>query len=132
MGSLADLAAVFGSDKLAAYRDPASGFRCRDAIKAIIAECLLQNSTGHWLTLLWQRGFWAAEVYDWKTLYASEGFRALEMTQCVHLPQGNNITLLRSPLRFNGVRPEIGRPAPRLGADTARISAQMQLKGACE
>ncbi|AHF78753.1 L-carnitine dehydratase/bile acid-inducible protein F [Sodalis praecaptivus] len=132
MGSLADLAAVFGSDKLAAYRDPTSGFRCRDAIKAIIAECLMQNSTGHWLTLLWQRGFWAAEVYDWKTLYASEGFRALEMTQCVHLPQGKDITLLRSPLRFNGVRPEIGRPAPRLGADTARISAHMQLKGAGE
>ncbi|WP_198408762.1 hypothetical protein [Sodalis glossinidius] len=52
------------------------------------------------------------------------------MTQRVRLPAGGEITLLRSPLRFNGVRPEIGRPAPRLGADTTRMSAELNLKEA--
>lgn len=127
MGSVTDLARIFASDRLAAYHDPASWFRCRDDIKAIIADCTQQNSTEHWLTLLRQQGYWAAEVNDWRTLCASEGFRALEITQRVTLTAGKELTLLRRPLRFNGIRPEIGQPAPRLGADTMRISAELHL-----
>ncbi|BAE73447.1 conserved hypothetical protein [Sodalis glossinidius str. 'morsitans'] len=57
MGSVTDLARIFASDRLAAYHDPTSWFRCRDDIKAIIANCTRQRSTAHWLTLRQQQGY---------------------------------------------------------------------------
>ncbi|QKJ87708.1 CoA transferase [Paramixta manurensis] len=128
MGSISQLADIFASERLAAWPDPNSWFHDRDAIKAVIADILINQPTSHWLRLLEQHGYWCADVYDWQTLTASEGFQALAMTQCVPLGADREITLLKSPLRFNGVRPAITHCAPGLGADTSQIRADFHLE----
>ncbi len=127
MGSVIELATIFASDELATYTDPTTWFSQRDEIKALIAAILLRHSTQHWIQRLEQHRYWCAEVYDWKTLYASEGFKALDMTQTITLGSGKKITLLRCPLRINGQRSAVLHPAPRLGIDTARITADFNL-----
>ncbi len=130
MGSVTALAAIFQSDALARYTDPATWFSCRDSIKTLIADILLTRPTEHWTRLLDVHQFWCSEVYDWKTLFASEGFKALDITQRVRLPSGQHIRMLRSPLRINGQRSAIAKSAPRLGEDTASITAGFNLAGA--
>ncbi|TCV94279.1 CaiB/BaiF CoA transferase family protein [Biostraticola tofi] len=129
MGSVTALAAIFQSDELARYTDPATWFSCRDSIKNLIADILLTRPTEHWTRLLDAHEFWCSEVYDWKTLFASEGFKALDITQRVRLPSGQHIRMLRSPLRINGQRSAIAKSAPRLGEDTASITADFNLAG---
>ena len=128
MGAVTDLAAIFDSSELAAWRDPADWFSHRDEIKAQIAEIVIQRPSAHWLALLEKQGYWCAEVQDWKALYASDGFQALEMVQPVTLTSGRTIEQLRCPLRFDSKRVAIQRAAPRLGEDNERIRRDFRIE----
>ncbi|HBM3260419.1 TPA: CoA transferase [Klebsiella michiganensis] len=127
MGSVVELGRILGSPALAEYREPNEWFSRRDEIKQVIAGILATESASFWLERLEDAGYWCAEVTDWPTLTASEGFRALDMTQDVQLDDGKTIAMLKSPLRFNGERTSSSRPAPVLGANTAQIQADFHL-----
>ncbi|MCO4160973.1 CaiB/BaiF CoA transferase family protein [Citrobacter amalonaticus] len=127
MGSVVELGRILGSPALAEYREPNEWFSRRDEIKQVIAGILATESASFWLERLEDAGYWCAEVTDWPTLTASEGFRALDMTQDVQLDDGKTIAMLKSPLRFNGERTSSFRPAPVLGANTAQIQADFHL-----
>lgn len=128
MGSVTELAAILGSDELARYCKPAGWFHQRDEIKALISTILMSHSAPYWVSLLEQSGYWCAEVNDWQTLFESEGFKALDMLQQITSDQGRTITMLKSPIRFNGARYSSSRPAPELDADGQKIAADFQLQ----
>lgn len=127
MGSVVELGKILGSPVLAEYCEPNEWFSRRDEIKQVIAGILAKEGASFWLEKLEEAGYWCAEVSDWSTLRASEGFRALDMTQDVQLDDGKTIVMLKSPLRFNGERTSSSRPAPVLGANTAQIQADFHL-----
>ncbi|MBJ9865034.1 MULTISPECIES: CaiB/BaiF CoA transferase family protein [Citrobacter] len=127
MGSVVELGKILGSPALTKYHEPNEWFSRRDEIKQVIAGILAAESASFWLERLEKAGYWCAEVSNWSTLTASEGFRALDMTQDVRLDDGKTITMLKSPLRFNGKRTSSSRPAPVLGANTAQIQADFHL-----
>ncbi|HBK4730883.1 TPA: CoA transferase [Klebsiella michiganensis] len=127
MGSVVELGKILGSPALTKYHEPNEWFSRRDEIKQVIAGILAAESASFWLERLEKAGYWCAEVSNWSTLTASEGFRALDMTQDVRLADGKTITMLKSPLRFNGKRTSSSHPAPVLGANTAQIQADFHL-----
>lgn len=127
MGSVVELGKILGSPALTEYHEPNEWFSRRDEIKQVIAGILAAESASFWLERLEKAGYWCAEVSNWSTLTASEGFRALDMTQDVRLDDGKTITMLKSPVRFNGKRTSSSRPASVLGANTAQIQADFHL-----
>ena len=128
MGSVVELGEILGSPALAEYRKPDEWFSRRDEIKQVIAGILATDSAAFWVTRLEEAGYWCAEVCDWQTLTASEGFQALDMIQHVKLEDSNTIAMLKSPLRFNGARASSSRPAPVLGASSTQIQADFHLR----
>ncbi len=104
-----------------AGRDPQAA---RDAIKADIAQALAGRDTAHWLGLLQPADIWCAQVLDWPALRASPVWAQLGMERAM-TRDGVALRGLRGPLRINGAALGDGRAAPALGADTARIKAEL-------
>jgi CoA:oxalate CoA-transferase len=81
MGSLPVLGKLLGIPELEKISDSAEGFRRRDELKRLIADRLREHSTEHWLSILDPADIWCAEVLDWPKMFASEGFKQLQMVQ---------------------------------------------------
>lgn len=123
------LAALLGLEtELAPYADqPATWFRERDRIKAIIAEKIATRPIDEWLSILEPADIWCAKVLNWEELMASEGFAVLDMLQTVTRDDDVAIDTTRSPLRINGVRALATRAAPRIGEHSADIRKEFGL-----
>jgi CoA:oxalate CoA-transferase len=115
MGSLAKLARALECPALNGFDQAKSAFARRDEIKAALASHLSQQSTEHWLQRLRAVDYWCAPVLHWHELLEHEAFRCLNMLQTVRRDEGGEIRTTRCPIRFDGVRPESPRAAPRVG-----------------
>lgn len=126
MVSIPYLGELIGSDALAAYSDD-DGFSKRDEIKTVLAEHLATQTTEHWLSILEPKDVWCADVMTWERLLEHEGFKALNMVQ--HVKRNGTISLptLRCPIRVDGDILTAEKGAPRLGEDTAHITAEFNL-----
>ena len=128
MGPLLKLGELIGLD-LSEYEDPKTWFTHRDEIKARLADHLTTRTTADWLGVLEPADYWCAEVYDWPTLLAHEGFRRLQMTQRVQLESGASMETLRCPIRVDGEILFAERGAPKVGADNQRLMADLEVHG---
>ncbi|WP_407177383.1 CaiB/BaiF CoA transferase family protein [Bradyrhizobium sp. STM 3562] len=127
MTPIPKLADLLGLDALAPYRDdPASWFNARDAIKAIIARRLAEQTSDYWLSILEPADIWCAKVLSWPELLESEGFKSLEMLQTVSR-EDVSIRTTRAPLRFNGFRPKGDQAAPKIGEHSAALRREFLL-----
>jgi Predicted acyl-CoA transferases/carnitine dehydratase len=99
-------------------------FQKRDEIKAIIRDVLKHHTTDHWLSLLHKHHLWAAEVKDWKQLSQHEGYKVLGMEQEIRL-QDHSIITTRCPIRIDGEKLYVNKPAPALGKDTEKIKNEL-------
>jgi CoA:oxalate CoA-transferase len=102
-------------------------FRDRDPIKRRIADRIAERPTADWLAVLDPADIWCAEVLDWPTLFASEGFKLLDMVQTVGREDGVSIRTTSVPLRVDGARAHTQRAAPRIGEHTEAIRAEFGL-----
>jgi crotonobetainyl-CoA:carnitine CoA-transferase CaiB-like acyl-CoA transferase len=127
MTPLDKLAAIIGMPEIAGLA-PTAPFTERDSIKRNIAEHIATDTTKHWLAVLEPADIWCAEVLDWPALYASEGFRQLDMIQIVARDDGVALRTTRSPIRVNGERSLIKAGAPRIGEHTAALRAEFGLQ----
>ena len=127
MTPLPKLESLLGIAALGDYADPKSWFGHRDAIKRIIAEHVVTETTEHWLAILEPADIWCAKVLDWPELMESEGFKALDMLQTVTREDNVSITTTRSPLRVNGQRAKTSRAAPLVGEQSAQIRSEFGL-----
>ncbi len=94
---------------LCAERGPDAGFDCRDDIHTILTERLKSESACAIEAALTRRGVWCARVLSWEELLESKSFQALDLLQS---PVDAGATLVRSPLRIDGIRAEVTRLAP--------------------
>ena len=122
------LGALIGLDELTAYEDPKSWFTERDAIKALLRDYLGKQPTEHWLSLLEPADIWCAPVYDWPTMRAHEGYRALDLEQMIRRAEDAvEIRTTRCPIRVDGDRLTSEKAAPTIGMNTEAITSEFGL-----
>ena len=107
--------------------EPHVGFSRRDEIKRMIAERLAEQTTEAWLTLLQPADVWCAPVLQWPELLVSEAFRRLDMLQTVAREDGPAVLTTRTPIRLDGARARTPLAAPKVGGQTAAITAEFTL-----
>jgi crotonobetainyl-CoA:carnitine CoA-transferase CaiB-like acyl-CoA transferase len=132
MAPLGRLAELTGCKALAAYADPATWFRDRGRIKALLAEHLAREPSAHWLAVLEPADIWCAPVLDWPQLVRHEGFAALELTQEIENPEHGVMRTTRCPLRVDGALLTSARGAPALGADNEEVLRRLEADGAAD
>ncbi len=122
---LADLLDVKALEPFADRED--TWFAHRDEIKELVAERLCQETTAYWLSIFEPRDVWVSKVMDWPELLEDPAFKQLDMVQVVRNALGNDLELVRSPIRINGARGHSGRAAPDIGMDNDKISDEFNL-----
>ena len=121
MGSIPVLGKLLGCAELLDYTDVMEAYSKRDEIKAILAEHLLTGSTAHWLSILEPADIWCADVLNWDTLMAHDGFKSLNMLQEVEMADGYQYQTTRCPIRIDGELLTSAKGSPKLGQDNTQI-----------
>jgi len=84
----------------------------RDALLPELAALIRTRPSQHWIERLDAAGVPCAPVQDMAAVAAEPQTAALGM---IGRPDGTDLSLIGFPLSFNGLRPRLARPAPRLG-----------------
>lgn len=100
---------------LCTFTDETTWSTERDAIKSILRDHLLTDTTRHWLELLEPAGIWCAKVNDWREFIQSDVYREIEATQFVEFEDGTKMEVTRCPISIDGTTYRSDKPAPRLG-----------------
>lgn len=127
MGQMPQLGALLGCDALLAYTEPSSWFDQRDALKNILSNHLKTDTTEKWLSVLEPADIWCANVMDWKTLFKTEAYKALEMEQEVIMSGGLKIKTTRCPIKIDGEILTSSIGTPTLGEHTKSLLAEFKL-----
>ncbi|MDQ6434662.1 CaiB/BaiF CoA-transferase family protein [Mesorhizobium sp. LHD-90] len=129
MTPIPKLAGLLGLEaELAAYSgEPATWFKARDEIKAIIAQKIATKTIDEWLAVLEPADIWCAKVLTWPEMFEHDGFKVLDMLQTVTREDDVSILTTRSPLRVDGVRAKVERAAPLVGEHSEKIRAEFGL-----
>lgn len=127
MGDLLIIGQSVGCD-LAAYADKATWFKKRDRIAAALNHHFKQQSTAHWCALMEEKDIWYAPVYNYHQALEHKAFQALGMLQRVHLANGEKLITTHSPIQLNGENMYAPKGAPKVGADTAAIDDEFNMK----
>lgn len=128
MAPIPRLGELLGCDPLLAYTEPEGWFTERDAIKTLLAAHLRRRPTADWLAILEPADVWCADVFDWPTLTAHDGFAVLAMTQEVARANGASLRTTRCPIRVDGAILSARRGAPRIGEDTETVRRELGLE----
>jgi crotonobetainyl-CoA:carnitine CoA-transferase CaiB-like acyl-CoA transferase len=89
----------------------------RMELNALLDDLIVTQPERHWTARLTAAGVPCAPLQTTTEVIAHPQTEALGMLQAVG---AESLQLVASPLRFDGIRPAIRAPAPRLGADTKR------------
>ncbi len=127
MGSVPRLGQLLGCSALLEFTDAKRWFSERDEIKAILAEHLAAQSTGHWLSILEPADVWCADVLNWPRLLEHEGFKVLNMTQTVRRGNGAELVTTRCPIRIDGAILTSPTGAPKIGEHNRLIGQEFEL-----
>ncbi len=107
---------------LVAYND---GHDHRDEIYRRLAPAFLDRTTNEWIELLDRHGVWCGPVYDYDDLAADPHVRATGTFVEQPHPELGVVRTVRPPIRLSATPTGIERGAPRLGADTASVLADV-------
>ena len=100
------------------FRDNAERVQHAAALYGLIEPEMVQRSNADWIERLDRAGVPCAPVQNVGELLAHEQMKALGLLQSA---AGCSIPLLGLPISFDGRRPDAGRAAPALGAQTKEI-----------
>jgi len=96
-----------------------------DELYRLIGAHLALDTTASWFARLTEAGIPAAPYNTVDDLFTDEHFAAVGlMEETVHPTEGPLLTC-PLPVRLDGARPPLGTPAPRLGADTDAVLAEL-------
>ena len=107
---------------LTAYND---GAVYRDEVYRRIRHRFTERSTREWLEILDRCGVWAGPVYDYPQLERDPHVAETGLLAAQRQSDGQEIRTVRVPLRMSATPPGISRGAPRLGAHTAEVLADV-------
>ncbi|MCD0489373.1 CoA transferase [Pedobacter sp. MC2016-14] len=127
MGSIPVLATLLNCPELIPFESPAQAFNERDQIKAILAAHLSGDTTKKWLSVLEPADIWCADVLNWDTLVAHEGFKVLNMVQEVEMKDGYKYKTTRCPIRIDGELLTSSVGSPKLGQDNEKILKEFMI-----
>jgi crotonobetainyl-CoA:carnitine CoA-transferase CaiB-like acyl-CoA transferase len=105
--------------------DDADAYRKRDAISRAVHERLHTRGTAHWLGVLSEHDIWHAPVQDYDDLPNDPQLQHLDVFRTVRGATGDDVTLLGSPLRFDGETLPVRLVPQALGAQTAEILREL-------
>ena len=127
MTNIVRLAELLECESLKQFTDSNDWFDKRDEIKEILANHLIANTAGHWLSILEKADIWCAPVMDYDKLVKEQGYRVLNMEITVKTTNGLSIKTTRCPLRVDGKLLVSAKGAPVLGEDNEKINKQFGL-----
>ena len=127
MGNIVELATLLSCSDLLMFSQSAEWFDKRDAIKTILANHLVTQSTQHWLSILEPADIWCAQVLEYKELIQEEAYQKLQMEIVVKNSKGLSVTTTRCPIRIDGNILSSEKGAPFLGEDNAAIDQRFSL-----
>lgn len=125
MGAIPFLGELLGCDELTNYPEPASWFTERDTIKKALADHLETDTTEKWLSILEPADIWCANIMDWDTLFAQDGFKVLDMIQKVTMGDGFEYETTRCPIKIDGEYLTSSLGSPSLGEHTNAIVEEL-------
>lgn len=123
MASPTDLAVALELPALADLPASAS-FEQRDEITRVVAERLTQKATAEWLPSLQKQAIWHMPVKDYEDLRGDAQLSHLGAFVDTPGAEGQQISLLGHPLRYDGVAPPLRLVPQKLGAQTRDILAE--------
>ena len=127
MGNIVELATLLSCSDLLVFSQSVEWFDKRDAIKTILANHLVTQSTQHWLSILEPADIWCAQVLEYKELIQEEAYQKLQMEIVVKNSKGLSVTTTRCPIRIDGNILSSEKGAPFLGEDNAAIDQRFGL-----
>lgn len=125
MGAIPFLGELLGCNELTNYPEPASWFTERDVIKKVLADHLATDTTEKWLSILEPADIWCANIMDWDTLFAQDGFKVLDMIQKVTMGDGFEYETTRCPIKIDGEYLTSTLGSPMLGEHTNSIVKEL-------
>jgi crotonobetainyl-CoA:carnitine CoA-transferase CaiB-like acyl-CoA transferase len=121
-GPMTDFAEALGSADLAALG--ADGrFADRDAFTRIVGEVLAGWTYADLDAALGPRGYWYARVAGYDDLAHDPQVAAEGLLAGIDI-DGHDVTVLRHPVRYDGVLPDIRRKPPELGEHSRNVLAE--------
>ena len=121
MGAIPVIGELIGCDPLLKYTEKESWFTQRDEIKKILADHLSTDTSEKWLSILEPADIWCANIMDWDTLFAQDGFKTLNMIQKVTMGDGFSYETTRCPIKIDGELLTSPLGSPALGEHTESI-----------
>lgn len=88
---------------------------------ALIAECVRDAPTAHWLDKLRSADIPSGPVNALAELRTDEHLAAVDMFPAAEHPTEGSLRIVRPPVRFSGADCALRRPAPRLGEHSREI-----------
>lgn len=123
MGDLIGIGKVIGVP-LDAYNDKNTWFTKRDAIRRLLGEKLITETSDYWITLLSDRGIWCGQVLNYKGLDSQSFMVDLKLKQTVENSEGKTMVTTRSPIQLDGEILTASKGAPKVGEDNQKIEEQ--------
>jgi crotonobetainyl-CoA:carnitine CoA-transferase CaiB-like acyl-CoA transferase len=96
-----------------------------DELLALLADTLAQATTQEWFDRFRAAGIPAVPYNRVDDLFDDEHLDAVGFWETAEHPSEGTLLQFRMPVTFDGEKPSLGAPAPRLGADTAAVLAEV-------
>jgi crotonobetainyl-CoA:carnitine CoA-transferase CaiB-like acyl-CoA transferase len=99
-----------------------------DELFALVADNLAQATTQEWFDRFRAAGIPAVPYNRVDDLFTDEYLADVGFWETVDHPTEGRLLQFRMPMTFDGERPPMGAPAPRLGADTDAVLAELDAR----
>jgi crotonobetainyl-CoA:carnitine CoA-transferase CaiB-like acyl-CoA transferase len=103
----------------------AEAFARREELAETIATMIAGKTTAEWQEILDRARVWNAPVNDYDAVVADPQVRHNGDFVTLDGVEGQPITLVGHPVRYDGTAPEIRLPPQRLGAQSAEVLAEL-------
>ena len=123
------LAAAVGLDVRPQWATNAGRVGDREALRGALTEVFGRRTAAEWVPVLAAAGVPCAPVQDLAAVQRDPQVVAAGLLQTVTHPAGE-VTVVGSPLRLDGARPQVHRAPPLLGEHTAEVLRDLGLSDA--
>jgi len=114
LGRALDIEALAG-------RPDSDSFDRREEVTALVAQRLRERTTAEWMPILERHRIWHAPVQDYDALQQDPQLTHLGAFQIAESVEGEPVTFVSYPARFDGQTPSMRRLPQALGAQTREI-----------
>jgi crotonobetainyl-CoA:carnitine CoA-transferase CaiB-like acyl-CoA transferase len=95
------------------------------AFKARVEAALARRTVNEWVERLVAAGIAAGPIYEFDQVFEDAQVKHMGMVREVEQPGVGTVRMLGFPFAVGGTRPQLRRPAPRLGEHTREVLAEI-------